>query len=117
MPATFDSIYPDFLRSGLGKMHTLGLGQELSGLFTALEHFRRDMHEQDSATGILKVTDHYIAGLHLFARQAFYLVNPEDFSFGLELCTPKEDHLAGNAHRMKNAPCTDIFRIDVYQHG
>ena len=29
MSENFDSIYPDFLRTGLGKLHTLGVGLDL----------------------------------------------------------------------------------------
>ncbi len=91
MPSSFDSIYPDFLRTGLGRMHALGVGRELSGLFTALEHFRRDIHDQENATGILKVTNRYIAGLDLFDRQAYYIINPKDLGFEMELCDPLEE--------------------------
>lgn len=91
MSENFDSIYPDFLRTGLGKLHKLGVGRDLLALFTALEHFRRDIHEQHDIAGILRVTHQYIAGLNLFRAAAFYLVNPADFDFELAQCLPLEE--------------------------
>ena len=88
MSETFDSIYPDFLRSGLGKLQTLGVARDLLALFTALEHFRRDMHEQNDVPGVLRVTEQYVAGLNLFRTYAFYLVNVSDLSFEQALCRP-----------------------------
>jgi hypothetical protein len=90
MNETFDSIYPDFLRTGLGKLHSLGVGRDLLALFTALEHFRRDIHDQNDVTGILRATQQYIGGLNLFEAAAFYLVNSADFNFELVLCAPAE---------------------------
>ncbi len=91
MGERFDSIYPDFLRTGLGKLDSLGVGRDLLALFTALEHFRRDIHEQNDTEGILRVTHQYIAGLNLFRATAFYLVNPADFNFEPVLCLPPEE--------------------------
>jgi hypothetical protein len=91
MSEHFDSIYPDFLRTGLGKLHSLGVGRDLLALFTALEHFRRDIHDQSDIAGILGVTHQYIAGLNLFHTSAYYLVNPGDFNFELALCWPAEE--------------------------
>jgi hypothetical protein len=91
MNGSSESIYPEFLRTGLGKLHTLGVGRELAGLFTALEHFRLEIHEQEGVPGILEVTERYVRGLNLFSGAAFHLVNPEDFSFELALCRPEED--------------------------
>jgi len=91
MSQTSDSIYPDFLRTGLGKLRTLGVGRDLLALFTALEHFRRDIHEQQDIPGILRVTHQYIAGLNLFQASGFYLVNPGDLDFDLALCLPIEE--------------------------
>jgi hypothetical protein len=90
MSETFDSVYPDFLQTGLGKLNQLDGRRELLGLFTALENFRRDLHSQDSAAGILGVTSRYIGGLNLFASMGFWLVNPADFNFELSLARPAE---------------------------
>ena len=60
MSATFDSIYPDFLKTGLGRLHDLGFHRELLALFRALEHFRRDLQSQESVAGVLHVTHCYI---------------------------------------------------------
>src|SRR5262245_16157331 len=93
MSEACDSVYPDFLRTGLGKLQTLGVVRALLALFTALEHFRRDMHEQEDVAAILRVTDQYIAGLNLFRSCAFYLVKPSDLSFELAQCRPCEEGL------------------------
>ena len=71
MNENFDSVYPDFLRSGLEKLSQLGAQRELPALFAALEHFRRDLHEQDSVKGILHVSQGYIGGLNLFSKTGF----------------------------------------------
>jgi hypothetical protein len=91
MSNSFDSVYPDFLRVGLGKLSTLGGPHELLSLFTALEHFRRDLHAQDTVEGILQVSRRYIDGLNLFRATAFHLVNPKDFGFESVLCEPVEE--------------------------
>lgn len=83
MKDAFDSVYPDFLRSGLGKLSELGAQRELVALFAALEHFRRDLHSQASAEGILDVSRRYVAGLNLFSTAGSWLVNPSDLSFEL----------------------------------
>lgn len=88
MSATFDSIYPDFLRTGLGRLHTLGVGHDLLALFSALEHFRHDLQAQEAVPDILRVTHQYVAGLNLCHTHAFYLVEPANFSFELGLCEP-----------------------------
>lgn len=88
MSSSFDSIYPDFLRTGLGRLHTLGVGHDLLALFSALEHYRRDLHEPEEISGILDVADRYVAGLNLFHTHAFYLVDPGDLSFELAFCEP-----------------------------
>ena len=85
MSENFDSVYPDFLRTGLEKLNQLGAQRELPALFAALEHFRRDLHEQDSVKGILNVSRGYLGGLNLFSQTAFWTVNPQDFSFELSL--------------------------------
>jgi hypothetical protein len=88
MNAPFDSVYPDLLRTGLSKLGLLSGHRELLALFSALEHFRRDLHAQNSAAGILQVSQRYVAGLSLFRTTGFWLVNPADFSFELTLAAP-----------------------------
>jgi hypothetical protein len=89
MSDPFESVYPDFLRSGLGKLSELDSRRELLTLFSALEHFRHDLHQQDASTGILTVTQRYIVGLNLFRSMGFWLVNPEDLSFVLTMASPE----------------------------
>lgn len=91
MAAKFESVYPDFLRTGLGKLGQLDARRELLALFAALEHFRRDMHGQDSNGGILEVSYRYIAGLNLFRSLGFWLVDSKDFHFDLLLAAPATD--------------------------
>ena len=91
MSETFDSVYPDFLRSGLEKLSQLGAQRELPALFAALEHFRRDLHEQDSVKGILHVSQGYIGGLNLFHKSGFLTVNTQDFNFELSLSGDEAD--------------------------
>jgi hypothetical protein len=91
MSDTFDSVYPDFLRSGLEKLSQLGAQRELPALFAALEHFRRDLHEQDSVKGILHVSQGYIGGLNLFSKTGFLTVNTADFNFELSLTGNEAD--------------------------
>jgi hypothetical protein len=91
MNESFDSVYPDFLRSGLEKISQLGAQRELPALFAALEHFRHDLHEQESAKGILRVSQGYLGGLNLFRKTAFWTVNTEDFDFELALAGNEAD--------------------------
>jgi hypothetical protein len=91
MSETFDSVYPDFLRSGLEKLSQLGAQRELPALFAALEHFRRDLHEQNSVKGILHVSQGYIGGLNLFSKTGFLTVNTADFNFELSLTGNEAD--------------------------
>jgi hypothetical protein len=91
MNGDFDSVYPDFLKTGLGKLNQLDARRELLALFSAVEHFRRDLHGQESALGILEVTQRYITGLNLFHAAGFWLVNSTDFSFELTLAEPTTD--------------------------
>lgn len=91
MSKTFDSIYPDLLQTGLSKLGQLDARRELLALFSALEHFRRDLHEEDTPSGILEVSRHYLGGLNLFDAMGFWLVNPADLSFELQLVSPSED--------------------------
>ena len=91
MSESFDSVYPDFLRSGLEKLSQLGAQRELPALFAALEHFRRDLHEQASVKGILNVSQGYIGGLNLFTKTGFWTVNTADFNFELSLTGDEAD--------------------------
>ena len=85
MNEQFDSVYPDFLRSGLEKLNRLDARSELPSLFVALEHFRRDLHGQDKAKGVLHVTQTYIDGLKLFSKTGFWTVSAPEFNFELSL--------------------------------
>jgi hypothetical protein len=89
MSEIIDSVYPDFLRTGLGKLSELDSRRELLTLFSALEHFRHDLHQQSSGVGILGVAHRYVAGLNLFRSTGFWLVNPDDMSFVLTLASPE----------------------------
>jgi hypothetical protein len=91
MNGRFDSVYPDFLRTGLGKLSQLDARRELLALFSAVEHFRRDLHDQDATPGILEVTQRYVLGLNLFSSTGFWLVKPADFSFELALASPQSE--------------------------
>jgi hypothetical protein len=87
MSETTDSVYPDFLKTGLGKLSELDSRRELLTLFSALEHYRHDLHQQETGVGILGVAHRYITGLNLFRSMGFWLVNPEDMSFVLTLAS------------------------------
>lgn len=89
MSEAFDSVYPDLLKAGLGKLGLLDARRELLALFAALEHFRRDLHEQQDVEGVLHVSHRYVEGLNLFRAAGFWLVNPADFSFEPVLCFPE----------------------------
>jgi len=91
MTAAFDSVYPDFLRTGLEKLNQLGAQRELPALFAALEHFRRDLHEQESAQGILHVSQGYLTGLNLFQKTGFWTVNAKNFDFERSIASSEED--------------------------
>src|ERR1022692_787145 len=92
MNEVFDSVYPDLLQAGLSKLGLLDERRELLALFSAIEHFRRDLHGQDAPAGILQVSQRYIGGLNLFHTTGFWLVNPADLSFELQVVAPKKDH-------------------------
>jgi hypothetical protein len=94
MNETFDSIFPDLLQTGLKRLSQLDAGGELPALFSALQHFRSDLHDQDSQTGILQVTERYVGGLNLFRTMGFWMVNPADLSFELQLASPRSENLA-----------------------
>jgi hypothetical protein len=61
------------------------------GLFSALEHFRRDLSERQDARSILKVTEMYVLGLGLFDTIGFFLIRPADFDFELAQCCPMNE--------------------------
>jgi hypothetical protein len=91
MSESFESVYPDLLRAGLDKLRQLDARRESLALFSAIEHFRRDLHLQNTATGVLEITHRYIAGLNLFRVAGFWLVRPEDYSFELALARPTNE--------------------------
>jgi hypothetical protein len=94
MNRPFDSVYPDLLRTGLNKLGLLDARRELLALFSALEHFRWDLHAQDSTAGILEISHRYVAGLNLFRTTGFWLVNPTDLAFELMLGVPSDENPA-----------------------
>ncbi len=85
-----DSVYPDLLRTGLDKLSALQNHRDLLSLFAALDYFRRDLHAQESVTGILDITHRYILGLDLFQITGSYLVNPQDRGFDLVRVRPED---------------------------
>jgi len=91
MNQVFDSVYPDLLQTGLSKLSLLDARRELLALFSALEHFRRDLHGEDTPAGILQVSEAYVGGLNLFRTTGFWLVNPADLSFELQVISPRTD--------------------------
>lgn len=91
MSETFDSVYPDLLQTGLQKLGRLDDRRELLALFSALEHFRRDLHGRNDAAGILEVSSRYISGLNLFRTAGFWLVNTADFSFCRATVSPQAE--------------------------
>ncbi len=85
------SIYPDFLKAGIGKLQSEGvLTRDLMTLFSALENFQRELKLQERMEDICEVTHRYVSGLELFEAIGFYLVNPEDFDFKIYWCRPEE---------------------------
>ena len=88
MNDAFDSVYPDLLRTGLEKLATFESRDELLALFSALEHFRHDLHAEESVAGILRVSQRYVSGLNLFRSVGFWLVSPSDYSFEPAHCVP-----------------------------
>jgi hypothetical protein len=103
MNRMFDSVYPDFLKNGLDKLEMLDAQRELLALFTALQHFRRDLHGQENTAGILQVFQRYIGGLNLFRASGFWLVNSADMSFDLALAAPEAEH----------APLSEIVKKEI----
>jgi hypothetical protein len=84
-------VYPYLLKTGLSKLGSLDARRELLALFSAIEHFRRDLHAQESAAGILQLSQQYVAGLNLFRTLGFWLVNPADFNFEAALVAPRRE--------------------------
>jgi hypothetical protein len=82
------SVYPHLIRSGLEKLKQLQVNRELTGLFAALEQFRRDLHQQESTAEILEIAKDYIAALDLLRVSGFWLVDPDDLSFEPTLVLP-----------------------------
>ena len=64
MKPSFDSVYPDFLRTGLDRLNQAESRHELISLFAALEQFRRDLHAQENQTVVLEVSHRYEVDLH-----------------------------------------------------
>lgn len=92
MSEAFDSVYPDLLETGLNKLSRLDERRDLLALFSSIEHFRRDLHEQQTTASILQVTEKYVGGLKLFRTTGFWLVNPADLNFELQLASPATEN-------------------------
>lgn len=86
-----DSIYPDFLRSGVGRLQGAAMQSDLLSLFAALEQFQRDIRENGSVAEILQITQLYLSGLDLFRASGFLLVDPVELDFHMESCEPIVD--------------------------
>jgi len=81
---SLDSIYPEFFRTGIDRLRQNGARNgDFLGLFSALEHFRRDITGCHDVQSILKVAELYVSGLDLFETVSFYVVNPANFDFEL----------------------------------
>ena len=89
MSEALDSVYPDLLKTGVGRLTLLDARRELLGLFSALEHLRRDLHAQKDVAGILDVSRGYVGGLELLSSFGFWTVDPKDLSFELALAVPE----------------------------
>ena len=88
---TRDSIYPDFFRAGIGKLRQQGTREgDFLGLFSALEHFRRDLTDRRDVPSILRLAELYVRGLDLFENIAFFLISQTTFDFELAHCAPEE---------------------------
>ena len=94
MSEAFESVYPDLLRTGLDKLRLLDARRESLALFSALEHFRRDLHVQESTAAVLEISQRYVAGLNLFRASGYWLVTPQDFNFELALAAPESGRAA-----------------------
>ncbi|MDX1953171.1 MAG: ATP-binding protein [Verrucomicrobiota bacterium] len=86
---TRNSIYPEYFAAELAKLDEES-GSELVNLFTALEHFQRDIKEAKSQEEIFRVTQAYIEGLGFFIETIFYQVDPNTFEFQVALAHPPE---------------------------
>ena len=87
---TRDSIYPEFFKTGIGRLQKHGAQNgDFLGLFSALEHFRRDITDRHDVESILEVAELYVLGLDLFETVGFFLVNPASFDFELAHCAPE----------------------------
>ena len=76
------SIYPELLRSGIGRLRVEGTpSRDLAALFAALQQFQREIREHDEVADILKLTHQYLAGLNIFQACGFFLANPTTFAF------------------------------------
>ncbi len=92
MSSTSTSVYPEFFKTGMGKLQGDQLSlRNLQTLFAALENYHRDIKAQDTVAAILQVTQLYLSGLNLFESCAFYLVKPEDLDFELAHCAPESE--------------------------
>jgi PAS domain-containing protein len=86
---TYDSIYPEFFRTGVGKLQKQGARNgDYLGLFSAMEQFRREIADQREVKAILQVAEVYVAGLDLFGAFGFFLSNPATLDFELAHCAP-----------------------------
>jgi len=94
MSDAFESVYPDLLKTGLEKLRQLDVRRESLALFSAIEHFRRDLHGQETPAGILEISRRYLAGLNLFRTMGFWLVNREDLDFELIVAAPEGERAA-----------------------
>ncbi len=84
-----ESIYPEFFKTGIGRLQEYGARNgDFLGLFTALDHYRRDITERHDVKSILEVAERYLFGLDLFETVGFFLVNPANFDFELCHCAP-----------------------------
>jgi hypothetical protein len=85
-----DSIYPEFFKAGIDRLRQGGARNgDLLGLFSALEHFRRDITDRHDVQSILEVAELYVSGLDLFDTVSFFLVSPANFDFELAHCAPE----------------------------
>lgn len=92
MNPKLDSVYPAFFQTGI---HAIKKESALTGdflaLFSALEQFRRGLNLLHNAEEILQLSQAYVEGLGLFKSTAFYLINPEDYSFEMTTCSPEAE--------------------------
>ena len=90
-----NSIYPEFFKTGIGRLQRQDARNGyFLGLFSALEHFRRDITDRHDVKSILEVAELYVLGLDLFETVSFFLVNPASFDFELTHCAPENQAAA-----------------------